>query len=82
MKFRESLWPSLPPRYGLFVLLLSFLLTNSLTMQLKVALNEMASAHGEVSFRVSAYTLVYLEMLGLMKKCDTSPIHAEKTRDL
>ena len=51
-------------------------------MQLKVALDETASAHGEVSFRVSAYTPVYLEMLGLMKKCDTSPIHAEKTRAL
>ncbi|KAI5998889.1 hypothetical protein EDC04DRAFT_2612318 [Pisolithus marmoratus] len=44
---------------------------------LKVVLDEVASSQGGVSFRV-----VYLEMLGLMKKCDTSATHAEKTRSL
>ncbi|KAI6024755.1 hypothetical protein PISMIDRAFT_99306 [Pisolithus microcarpus 441] len=39
---------------------------------LKVILDEMVSLQSEVNFRVSTYTLVYLEILGLMKKCDTS----------
>ena len=42
----------------------------------------MASSKGEVSFRVGAYTPVYLVILGLMAKCDTSPIHAAKTKAL
>ncbi|KAI6000636.1 hypothetical protein EDD15DRAFT_2362122 [Pisolithus albus] len=49
---------------------------------LKVILDEMVSSQSEVNFRVSTYTPVYLEILGLMKKCDTSVIHAEKTKSL
>ncbi|KIM52386.1 hypothetical protein SCLCIDRAFT_141189, partial [Scleroderma citrinum Foug A] len=49
---------------------------------LKVALDEMVSSKGEVSFRVSTYLPVYLEILGLMKKCDTSAVHAAKTKSL
>ncbi|KIK18556.1 hypothetical protein PISMIDRAFT_109219, partial [Pisolithus microcarpus 441] len=49
---------------------------------LKVVLDEVASSQGGVSFRVGTYMLVYLEILGLMKKCDTSVTHAEKTRSL
>ncbi|KIM61920.1 hypothetical protein SCLCIDRAFT_25396 [Scleroderma citrinum Foug A] len=49
---------------------------------LKVVLDEMASLQGEVAFRVAAYMPVYLEILGLMKKCDTSPTHTMKTRSL
>ncbi|KAL4072555.1 hypothetical protein V8B97DRAFT_2023340 [Scleroderma yunnanense] len=49
---------------------------------LKVGLNKMVSSQGKVSFQVSTYTLVYLEMLGLMDKCNTSVIHAEKTKSL
>lgn len=48
--------------------------------KLKVGLDKMASSQGEVNFRVGTYTLVYLEMLGLMNKCDTSEIHAKKTK--
>ncbi|KIK19917.1 hypothetical protein PISMIDRAFT_106687, partial [Pisolithus microcarpus 441] len=51
-------------------------------MALKVILNEVASSQGGVSFRVGTYMLVYLEILGLMKKCDTSVTHTEKTRSL
>ncbi|KIK19829.1 hypothetical protein PISMIDRAFT_106874, partial [Pisolithus microcarpus 441] len=51
-------------------------------MALKVVLDEVASSQGRVSFRVGTYMLVYLEILGLMKKCDTSVTHTEKTRSL
>jgi len=42
----------------------------------------MATSQGEVTFRVAMYMPVYLEILGLMKKCDTSPTHAVKMRSL
>ncbi|KAI5985281.1 hypothetical protein EDD15DRAFT_2374330 [Pisolithus albus] len=48
---------------------------------LKVVLDEIASS-GEVTFRVATYTPIYLEMLGLMNKCDTSSIHAAKMKAL
>ena len=50
--------------------------------KLKVVLDEMATSQGEVAFRVATYMPVYLEILGLMKKCDTSPTHAAKTKSL
>ena len=50
--------------------------------KLKVMLDEMATSQGEVAFRVATYMPVYLEILGLMKKCDTSPMHAVKTKVL
>ncbi|KAI6097773.1 hypothetical protein EV401DRAFT_1895390 [Pisolithus croceorrhizus] len=50
--------------------------------KLKVILNKTVSLQSEVNLRVSTYTLVYLEILGLMKKCDTSMIHTEKTKSL
>ena len=56
------------------------LLTLLTILRLKVVLDEMASSQGKVAFRVAAYMPVYLEILGLMKKCDTSPTHAMKTR--
>ncbi|KAI6021254.1 hypothetical protein EDC04DRAFT_2607232 [Pisolithus marmoratus] len=46
---------------------------------LKVALDEIVSGVGEVNFRVAIYSPVYVEILGLMSKCDTSPIHWAKT---
>ncbi|KAI9569836.1 hypothetical protein HD554DRAFT_2170836 [Boletus coccyginus] len=49
---------------------------------LKVVLDEFASSQGEVNFKVATYSPVYLEMLGLMKKCDTVPVHAMKTKAL
>ncbi|KAI6016823.1 hypothetical protein PISMIDRAFT_15759 [Pisolithus microcarpus 441] len=50
-------------------------------MALKVVLDEIVSS-GEVTFRVATYTPIYLEMLGLMNKCDTSPIHVAKMKAL
>ncbi|KAI6004674.1 hypothetical protein EDD15DRAFT_2359402 [Pisolithus albus] len=49
---------------------------------LKVVLDEIVSGVGEVNFRVATYSPVYVEILGLMSKCDTSPIHQAKTRTL
>ena len=51
-------------------------------LKLKVILDEMATSQGEVAFRVATYTPIYLEMLSLMKKCDTSPMHTVKTKSL
>ena len=51
-------------------------------LKLKVVLDEMATSQGEVAFIVATYTPIYLEMLGLMKKCDMSPTHAVKTKSL
>ena len=50
--------------------------------KLKVVLDEMATSQGEVAFRVATYMPIYLEILSLMKKCDTSPMHAVKTKAL
>ncbi|KAF8545876.1 hypothetical protein OG21DRAFT_1491815 [Imleria badia] len=49
---------------------------------LKVVLDEIASGVGEVNFQVTTYSPVYVEILGLMSKCDTSPIHQVKTQSL
>ncbi|KIJ11772.1 hypothetical protein PAXINDRAFT_157171 [Paxillus involutus ATCC 200175] len=49
---------------------------------LKVALDEIVGGQGEVNFRVGVYSPVYLEILGLVAKCDTSDIHAAKTKAL
>ena len=51
-------------------------------LKLKVVLDEMAASQGEVTFRVATYMPIYLEILGLMKKWDTSSMHAMKTRSL
>ncbi|KAL4064538.1 hypothetical protein J3A83DRAFT_4191257 [Scleroderma citrinum] len=44
---------------------------------LKVGLNKMVSSQGKVSFQVSTYTLVYLEMLGLMDKQNHSDVNGQ-----
>ncbi|KAI6046663.1 hypothetical protein EDC04DRAFT_2597798 [Pisolithus marmoratus] len=46
--------------------------------RLKVVLDEIVSGVGEVNFRVAIYSPVYVEILGLMSKCNTSPIHWAK----
>ena len=51
-------------------------------VQLKVILNKILSSQVEVSFQVNTYSPAYLKMLSLMKKCDTSPFHAKKTKAL
>ena len=65
---------------GLFVAFVTFDIDSF--MQLKVVLDEITSGQGEVNFQVNTYTPVYREILGLMSKCDTSPIHSVKTRAL
>ena len=50
--------------------------------KLKVMLDEMATSQGEVAFGVATYMPIYLEILGLMRKCDTSPMRAAKTKVL
>ncbi|KIJ15717.1 hypothetical protein PAXINDRAFT_11309 [Paxillus involutus ATCC 200175] len=49
---------------------------------LKVALDEIVGGQGEVNLRVGIYSPVYLEILRLMAKCDTSDIHTAKTKAL
>ncbi|KAF8837389.1 hypothetical protein BDN67DRAFT_1013903 [Paxillus ammoniavirescens] len=49
---------------------------------IKVVLDEMVAGQSKVSFQVGTYMPIYLEILGLMNKCDTSPIHAEKMKSL
>ena len=55
------------------------MLTN---LKLKVVLDEITSDLREVNFRVATYSPVYVEILGLMSKCDSSLIHWAKTQDL
>ncbi|KAI6136008.1 hypothetical protein F5141DRAFT_1208385 [Pisolithus sp. B1] len=49
------------------------------TTALKVVLNKIVSGVGKVNFRVPTYSPIYVEILRLMSKCDTSPIHQAKT---
>ncbi|KAI6124967.1 hypothetical protein EV401DRAFT_2068549 [Pisolithus croceorrhizus] len=49
---------------------------------LKVILDKIVSGVGEVNFRVTTYSPIYVEILRLMSKCDTSPIHQAKTQTL
>lgn len=65
---------------GLFVAFVTFDIDSF--MQLKVMLDKITSGQGEVNFWVNTYTPVYREILGLMSKCDMSPIHSVKTRAL
>lgn len=36
----------------------------------------------EVMFRPDVYADVYIDLIGLMSKCDTAPIHRAKTKAL
>ena len=36
----------------------------------------------EVTFKHDVYLDVYVDVLGLMAKCDTSPVHCAKTKAL
>ncbi|KAI6127267.1 hypothetical protein F5141DRAFT_1210629 [Pisolithus sp. B1] len=45
-------------------------------------LDEIVLGVGKVNFRVATYSPIYVEILRLMSKCDTSPIHQAKTRTL
>ncbi|KAF8558083.1 hypothetical protein OG21DRAFT_1519960 [Imleria badia] len=49
---------------------------------IKVALNEIAAESKDISFKCDVYADVYINILGLMSKCNTSPIHCAKTKTL
>ena len=36
----------------------------------------------DVSFKHNVYADIYIDILGLMAKCDTSPVHQAKTQAL
>ncbi|KAI5990603.1 hypothetical protein EDD15DRAFT_2369664 [Pisolithus albus] len=52
------------------------------TTAIKVALDEMVVEGKEVTFKCDVYADVYIDLLGLMAKCDTAPIHRAKTKAL
>ena len=51
-------------------------------MQIKVALDEVVSEGKEVTFKHDVYSDIYINILGLMAKCDMAPIHCAKTTAL
>ncbi|KAI6102252.1 hypothetical protein F5141DRAFT_1065732 [Pisolithus sp. B1] len=74
-KVNSGITKDLPGDCGVF-------LRDGMDENLKVILNEVVSSQGRVSFRIGTYMPVCLEILGLMKKCNTSTTHVEKTRSL
>ncbi|KIK74988.1 hypothetical protein PAXRUDRAFT_19373 [Paxillus rubicundulus Ve08.2h10] len=52
------------------------------TTAIKLALDEMAAEGKEVTFKQDVYTDVYVNIIGLMTKCDTVPVHRAKTKAL
>jgi len=71
-RFRESQWLS---PLQLFIFCCIFILLMLINSQLKVVLDEVAAGQGEVNFRVTTYSPVYSEILGLMSKCDSNIVH-------
>ncbi|KAI6039189.1 hypothetical protein EDC04DRAFT_3141040 [Pisolithus marmoratus] len=49
---------------------------------IKVALDKMVVEGKEVTFKRDIYADIYADLLGLMAKCDTVPIHCAKTKAL
>ncbi|KAI6008523.1 hypothetical protein EDC04DRAFT_2610924 [Pisolithus marmoratus] len=49
---------------------------------IKVALDEMVVEGKEVTFKCDIYVDVYIDLLGLMAKCDTAPVRHAKTKVL
>ncbi|KAF8119566.1 hypothetical protein EV363DRAFT_1305046 [Boletus edulis] len=54
----------------------------SIEGKLKVVLDETILGMGKVNFQVTSYSPVYVGILGLMSKCDTSPVHRAKMQAL
>ncbi|KAI6008023.1 hypothetical protein EDC04DRAFT_2907381 [Pisolithus marmoratus] len=52
------------------------------TTAIKVSLDEMVMEGREVTFKCDVYADVYIDLLGLMVKCDTAPVHCAKTKAL
>ncbi|KAG6373555.1 hypothetical protein JVT61DRAFT_6198 [Boletus reticuloceps] len=49
---------------------------------IKLTLDKVAAEGKEVVFKCDIYADVYVDILGLMVKCDTTPIHQAKTKAL
>lgn len=49
---------------------------------MKLALDEIVAEGKEVTFKRDVYADVYHDILGLMVKCDSNPIHRAKTQEL
>ncbi|KAN0074463.1 hypothetical protein V8E55_011875 [Tylopilus felleus] len=49
---------------------------------IKLALDEVVVEGKEVTFKQDVYANIYVDIMGLMVKCDTSPIHRTKTKVL
>ncbi|KAF8835704.1 hypothetical protein BDN67DRAFT_984450 [Paxillus ammoniavirescens] len=50
--------------------------------EIKLALDEVAAKGKEVTFKRDIYTDVYVDIISLMTKCDTAPVHHAKTKAL
>ncbi|KAI5986738.1 hypothetical protein EDC04DRAFT_2614983 [Pisolithus marmoratus] len=48
--------------------------------EIKVTLDEVVAEGKEVTFKCNIYVDVYADVLGLMAKCDTAPVHCAKTK--
>jgi hypothetical protein len=59
--------------------MLLLMLTN---IQIKLALDEVSIEGKKVTFKHDVYASVYINILGLMGKCDMNPIHRVKTKAL
>ncbi|KAI6038073.1 hypothetical protein EDC04DRAFT_2604353 [Pisolithus marmoratus] len=57
-------------------------LRHRVDIEIKVALDEMVVEGKEVTFKHDIYADVYIDLLGLMAKCDTVPVHCAKTKAL
>ena len=80
VKFRMLLSCLLPPPYSVtHSLICSHVLTFT---QIKLALDEVAAEGKEVIFKRDVYADIYVDIIGLMAKCDTTPIHRAKTKAL
>ena len=80
MKFPVLLSRSLLPPYLIFNSHSYSCADNA--KQIKLVLDEVAAKGKEVIFKRDVYADVYVDILGLMVKCDMTPIHQAKTKAL
>ncbi|KIJ13947.1 hypothetical protein PAXINDRAFT_156328 [Paxillus involutus ATCC 200175] len=57
-------------------------LKHGMNEEIKLALDEMAAKGKEVTFKQDVYAGVYVNIISLMTKCDTAPVHRAKTKAL
>ena len=60
----------------------AFVCTDTQHKQIKLVLDEVAAEEKEVMFKCNVYANMYIDILGLMIKCNTTPIHQAKTKPL